>query len=630
MLMSRFPANFLKLSPHNTDTSSLCSQTNAIMAAMEGIEALTASTASIDMTAQDTQESTASPLMKLPLELLLIVMKNLHAGRQELIRISKVCRLFHATGSFELYKTINLSGAHRDVALALLLRTILQNPELASYIKTLNLGRINGSRPNTPWYSPVPVSAVNNTLDMTADHSKIQLPRGLPVPVSGLYELVRDCVVTSQILPKDEWMRTVSAGHHGSLLALLLWKLHGITSLKFSTGAIADKAYYHNEKVFVDLAFKHSLQAKASAPITKFSQLQHIYYDHNTRCPFEGMPRTQPVPIKALTPLFLPAIQHITLLAGHSDDFASPLRSSSLTSLALPYTDITEAQLSRILLAAPVLKRLKLDLWCDYASTASGRPSFFDCAAIAFALRNCKALEFLKIEYVFYIHVTVDRRPGGGNGQQVGQQAVQQAPQQVAPAAGPPAGTAATPGNPGFRGCIGSMQSFVDLEELEISIAMLLGWYPAIGSQDLASVLPDQLRRLILNVDLPWDRISGWTPEAVVDLLETLLSKRRQRSLPALEYLKLKHTEMSQYDPTISKQDLWKTQDSVRLRGLMSQYGVQIECWHATFAQAAVPVVRLTFTPSTAPFPCLRCPRGFLHNKTRRRHCRDKHGGQYT
>lgn len=168
---------------------------------------------------------------------------------------------------------------------------------------------------------------------------------------------------------------------------------------------------------------------------------------------------------------------------------------SSLTSLILHHTQLSEEMLGQLLLATPSLPSLQYHSWFNIDSEGRlGRPhwEYLVCAKLGQSLACVQGpLEHLVIS-VRFISLQTDMVLGG------------------------------------FRGMLGKLDTlhgFKNLLSLEIPIIVLLGWSAA-APVKLSNLLPLSLRHLCLTDDLHELGEDQWGDEALLSLIQEFLEER--------------------------------------------------------------------------------------------------------
>lgn len=416
-------------------------------------------------------------IQQLPPELLRAVLNRL--PRKDLSALSCASKPIRTAVEPTLYREITFnwvdnSRSHQPVHL--LLRHVVSRPELASYIERLEFC---GRKPYNDWKScqwrrrhKIPVGP---SCSIWSDSESGFTSADMMLMDS----LIRSLNISSEGL----WLEALRQGEVDVFIALLLSQTPNLRHLRLDSD-------FQRETGFVGSLFK----AMPQEP--RFETLDHIDFSSDIRNALDVT--YHDVDLDQILPLFsIPSIKCMRM-ALPAKDITWPCQNapkSSLTSLILHHTQISEEMLGQLLLATPSLRSLQYHSWFDIDSDGRlGRAhwEYFDCAKFRQSLEFVQgSLEHLVIS-VHFISLQTDVALGG------------------------------------FRGLVGRVENlhfFTDLLSLEIPIIVLLGWN-ADSPRKLGDLLPPSLRHLFLTDDLHELGEDEWGDEAMLPLIQEFLEDR--------------------------------------------------------------------------------------------------------
>lgn len=299
--------------------------------------------------------------------------------------------------------------------------------------------------------------------------------------------MVMASLIGSLHLPaEDLWLRELYRGGVDVYIALLLSQTLNLCHLRLDSD-------FQQETSFVGAILK---KAAAMSQKPRLEVLEHINYSSDINN--DPDITYHDVDLDQILPLFsFPSIKRVCM-ALPAKNIVWPSQkapNSSLISLILHHTQLSEEMLGYLLLATPSLRSLQYHSWFNIDS--EGRPGrshweYLDCAKLGQSLARVQGpLDHLVIS-VRFISLQTDVALGG------------------------------------FRGMIGrldTLHGFKNLLSLEIPIIVLLGWSTA-APVKLSDLLPLSLRHLCLTDDLHELGEDQWGDEALLPLLQEFLEER--------------------------------------------------------------------------------------------------------
>lgn len=425
-------------------------------------------------------------IKQLPLELLCLVIS--HLPRKDLSALSCASKKIRTAVEPALYQEItfnwerNRTNHANHAPVHLLLRCIVERPDLA-----LCIGRLEfcGQKPYRKWncckWRPRYLIPSGKSCSIWEHDNKPGL--------TSADMMVMASLISSLHLPaEDLWLRELYRGGVDVYIALLLSQTLNLCHLRL------DSDFLH-ETSFVGAILKKAAAMSQQNP--RLEVLEHINYSSDINNVSDVT--YHDVDLDQILPLFsFPSIRSVRM-ALPAKNIVWPSQKapvSSLTSLILHHTGLSEEMLGQLLLATPSLRSLQYHSWYNMEFTFGrpGRPhwKYLDCAKLGQSLACVQGpLEHLRISVRFFsLWTGVPFR--------------------------------------GFRGMIGrldTLHGFKNLLSLEIPIIVLLGW-SAVAPVKLSNLLPLSLRHLSLTDDLHELGEDQWGDEALLPLIQEFLKER--------------------------------------------------------------------------------------------------------
>lgn len=421
---------------------------------------------------------------QLPWETLRAVIN--HLPRKDLSAFSCASKAVRTAVEPTLYREITFHwerNGKNHPPVHLLLRCIMSRPDLASCIERLNFC---GQKPYSKW-------------KRCAWRRRHQIPTGPsrsiwtndkePDFTSADMKLMASLISSLHLPAEDLWLRELNRGEVDVFIALLLSQSLNLSRLRLDSD-------FQRETGFVGVIFKKAAVSKQP----RFEALEHIEYGSDIRNDLDIT--YYDVDFDQILPLFsLPSIKSVRM-ALPAKNIVWPSQKtpvSSITSLILHHTQISEEDLGQLLLATPSLRSLQYHSWFNIDSEGrEGRAhwEYFDCAKLSQSLAYVRgSLEHLVIS-VHFISLQTDVALGG------------------------------------FTGMVGSLDTlhgFKHLVSLEIPTIVLLGW-TADAPRKLNDRLPPSLRHLCLTDDLHELGADEWGDEALLPIIQELLEEDEYRT----------------------------------------------------------------------------------------------------
>lgn len=297
--------------------------------------------------------------------------------------------------------------------------------------------------------------------------------------------IVAALISSLNLSAEDLWLEGLHRGEVDVFIALLLSQTPNLRHLRLDSD-------FQRETGFVGFVLK---AAAAMSQKPRLKTIEHIDFSSDI-----GNDRDityHDADFDQILPLFsIPSIKSVRMALPAKNIIwpSQKVPKSSLTSLILHHTQLSEEMLGQILLATPSLRLLQYHSWFDIASWGRlGRAhwEYFDCVKLSQSLACVqRSLEHLVIS-VHFISLQTDIALGG------------------------------------FRGMVGKLDTlhgFKDLLSLEIPTIVLLGW-TAESPRKLGDFLPPSLRHLCLTDDLHELGEDEWGDEALLPLIQEFLEE---------------------------------------------------------------------------------------------------------
>ncbi|KAI9885338.1 MAG: hypothetical protein M1823_002883 [Watsoniomyces obsoletus] len=433
-------------------------------------------------------------LSELPRELLDLILAQLSKkDHLALVRTSQQLRLLAEPFIYRRISCRWVAETDRS-PIHLLLRSCLERPQLPSLIEEVEFV---GKLPKCIW-------------------TKTDPPKWTKKEV----QLVLDVVDAAGLDPALSLSGAVNKGAPEAYISLLLFILPCLKRLRFRL-TLRDASRYIGPML-------RRLVLSTTTPGSFPPGLEHVQH---VECCLQRAPQgpifwdetlldpTQSPPVKFddLVAFFhLPSIRHLTLLVNQSDPLPWPVGpkcTSTLSTLVLHQSGMSETDLERILSLTPNLRELHYDIW-RRAEPAVGQSGFVHANELRQALEHVKSsLQRLVIPVSFFATGVFDI----GNGSTCG-----------------------------LHHRLESLQEFRELESLEIATALLLGYSPHSAAR-LIDVLPINLRRLCLRDDLSVFELCEWDETSMLSQIGEHLADCQHRT-PRLELIQL-HLDFTTWGP---------------------------------------------------------------------------------
>ncbi|GAM91549.1 hypothetical protein ANO11243_096010 [Dothideomycetidae sp. 11243] len=255
------------------------------------------------------------------------------ADLQALCLVSKTCR---ASAEPLLYSRLEWTWDHEHTPpIILFVRTILQRPQLATYVQSFKL--LGDHLSKTPcWTDPVP-TITTTALDITNDVQP--LIRAMKVPFAA------------------DWIENLSLGTVDAWLALLLSRFYRLEELVIRRSST-------RRTKFIGHIFSLAMSRNTHHGISFFDRLRSVEYRNSGFKNVDGNFTPHVLPF-----FYLPSLQHLLVNIGRPSPTRWPKSApvmDNLTSLHLRYA--RESQLREVLSLTPTLKSL---CWFWYHNSES-------------------------------------------------------------------------------------------------------------------------------------------------------------------------------------------------------------------------------------------------------------------
>lgn len=418
---------------------------------------------------------------ELPLELLRRVIS--HLPRKDLSALSCASKTIRTAVEPALYREITFNwerNGKNHPPVHLLLRCIVNRPDLA-----LCIGRLDfcGQKPYSKWES---CKWRRRCKIPTGQSCSIWEHDNKPDFTSADMMVMASLIISLHLPAEDLWLRELYRGGVDVHIALMLSQTLNLRHLRLDSD-------FQQETGFVGTILK---KAAAMSQKPRLEVLEHINYSSDISddpdITYHDVDLDQ-----ILSLFFIPSIKSVRM-ALPAKNIVWPSQKapiSSLTSLILHHTQLSEEMLGHLLLATPSLRSLQYHSWFNIDSEGRlGRAhwKYFDCAKLGQSLACVQgSLENLVIS-VRFISLQTDVALGGFRG---------------------------------MTGRLDTLHSFKNLLSLEIPTIVLLGWSAA-APVKLSDLLPPSLRHLCLTDDLHELGEDEWGDEALLPLTQEFLEER--------------------------------------------------------------------------------------------------------
>lgn len=412
-----------------------------------------------------------------------------YCDRSSLHSLSLVSKAIVPVANQFLYREVHwIWSWSKSPPLGLLLRTILNRPELALLIKYARFGI-------DEWYQDD--HSFGYTEEYLEDIPPIQLDAESKAKAKDLLQRM-------EIPDLPKWNEALEEGSIDALVALLVAQLLSLETLQMAESMV------HNS-IFMGMMLKHIIKPRSG----KFEQLRRVKFSTN-QLPYEAAYLN--TSIDQVVPLFyLPSLQELEVTVNEPSFSLEkpPSTPSPLRTLRFFQCDFTPKDLGRFLAMTPSVKELHCGFLRDIRIFGEGDRVDFKDLLSALA-HTAHTLEALKIEINWHekncTNWAVPLRKFGS-------------------------------------GCLGSLQRFSSLRRLEIPIALLMGPAPW-DKKRLLEILPRSLRLLILTDDtVTWHTVPKppiqeyGTDHSMQDVIDALGEYLRncEQNAPMLENISLEH-----------------------------------------------------------------------------------------
>ncbi len=312
-------------------------------------------------------------LTEMPQEIVELILLS---ERKDLTAFMRICKSIHTLSEPLLYTEILITWddcLKPKPSIELLLRTILERPNLASLIKRIRF---------------------RNGLDPAARPANHHLSQ-------DVLDLARNSIRLDRFPSSDTWIQGMQEGSVPIIVAFLLSRLHKIETLeigiKFQSVQLVDM-------------FTHALSdSGASKSISRFRYLKKVKLNPEAYSPRAGI-----LVLDEVLSLFrLPSMQSLSFLVldGYRPSHRGPCN-PMIEVLELRHSQIREETLEHLLSMVPNLKSLNCGLWCE-TEPIDDHSSFLDCEALSKALKHTRLLEHLVISINFFASSAMEVDWGG-------------------------------------------------------------------------------------------------------------------------------------------------------------------------------------------------------------------------
>ena len=410
--------------------------------------------------------------------------------RRDLLRFSLVSKPIRTVVEPSLYREIDLSwnpqarrSRKHDAPVHRLLRSIISRPDLAQHIRDLRFRgekRSFGPQERRDTRKPLPVGSPRS---LWKSYQKSDLTSA---EMTGMESLIR-----SLKLPAEErWLEGLRQGWVDVFVALVISRASNLRDLGLNSD-------FQRETDLIGILIK---EAVSRSPKLCFAALESITFGIDIEYNRDVV--NHDVDLNQILPVFsIPSVKSLCM-ALPAKEITWPkdqVPTSSLTSLTLHHSQLSEEMLGQLLRCTPSLRSLDYRSW--YNIESNGRPNrefeeLLDCVKLSASLAHVQeTLEDLRICARFI------------------------APQEMFPE---------DETHRPMKGNLDSLHKFPHLRNLDIPIVVLLGWTPHHDDDDslspkLRDLFPPSLRNLVLTDDLQEMGQDEWYYPEVIQLFQEAL-----------------------------------------------------------------------------------------------------------
>ncbi|KAI9035712.1 uncharacterized protein KD926_002963 [Aspergillus affinis] len=454
------------------------------------------------------------PLSQLPQDCLVSILD--HLSLDDALSLSTSCNDLQASSTPFVLRDLRIDWTSRPRRLVLqLLQIIFKDPKSASYVQHVSM-----MASGYPWEDTDPV-------DWESDRRDFK-----DVPDQAI-DLVRRAGVPNI----DDWHLGIYGGNIYTLATVFLSQLSNIKSLRLDysfvwwdgfPGIMLKQALLHPNGVFSTFEQLEWVEYGANVPIAETE------YPDDDEVP-DGYPAYNSRQFMAW--FCLPSLRYLNIWLRDIEGLeeAKPdLDLSNLETLVMARATATENHMYYLLSRALNLKALHVAL----AFAWRGEPILADGPIFAQALEAISpTLEKLSLGVEYYPGTLGDHEWNEADDE------------------------AFDPFHQFFTG-------FTNLQEAEIPLAMLLGWYSD-ESAELGPLLPESLTHLCLRDDLTGFYDYDWTEDRAILLLESFLRDRNWKEYtPSLQRITLRLWDQNYTGFRRDQED--------RLRGVAENAGIEL------------------------------------------------------
>lgn len=321
-------------------------------------------------------------LADLPQELFCLILTFL--PRKALSTLSFISKYHRAILEPELYREIrwdenNHPSRDHNPPFHLLFRSLVNRPELASYIHELEI------------CCRKPYRAFESYDCIWRKRSDT------PEFTSSDIDQTTSLIHSLHLGTEDKWIPSLERGEPDLFIALIIWQSTNLRSVAL------DNDYMGGTHFIGDVLEK-------AAATNSFSFLTSIEYSNDLEPPnLDSEDRQEQIDFRQIVPLLsIPSVTSLSMSLPSRDIswLNSSIPTSALTSLHLDYDQLSEQNLGRLLLATPCLKWLEYNAWInvDHFPTHPKRHwEYFDCAEFGRSLTHVQEnLEDLDVSIHFF------------------------------------------------------------------------------------------------------------------------------------------------------------------------------------------------------------------------------------
>ena len=417
-----------------------------------------------------------------------MVMMNLNDHQQALLSLSRTCKCLHKIATHQIYAyAICNEKCHKGRnVIPLLLRTVLERPELALLIKRvrlIGLGFTHTATWNGHGFSDT--CRWGRLCSIVRDY-----------PTKEIFDLASSYTFRTRFgRPRDLLKGSVSEISH-MFARLLLLQLPNALSLEigidYANGVLQMLGY--------------DAEYLASGRPYTGNAIEELSLDVDAKDCYPENP-TNTISKYSIRPLLsFPSLHHLSMRLCYPESAYPTLPvSTAVTTLELHNSVLSEVRLSEVLSFIPYLKHLVLGLWRNPQPAVNRVPTFYDfydCEVLGQALLKLPRLESIAISVSFK-----DSRLGYH--------------------AGPLGGRWKC----GTKGRVGTLRHLRYLKEVKIPLILLLGW-GADGAEFINPVdfLPEQLSSLVLTHDLSCCKGYQWLAREISLIISDIICNHRRCS----------------------------------------------------------------------------------------------------